>query len=274
MQLLTNPARFKVETTYNAAADHFDHDPLAFWARHGTKAVELLGLTQGEEVLDVGCGTGASAIPAAVAVGPSGKVTGIDLAENMLQRARAKAAELGLSNAQFSLQDMSDTGFADESFDAIIGIFSVFFVPDTEAQVAELWRMLRPGGQLLLTVWADGAFEPGASIFAEEIGHLRPDILMPKRPWERLTDERNLRLLCLEGGTAEPEIVYTPDCQPLTEPDDWWTIALGSGFRWEIEQLSPDQQVLLRAQTRVRLSRMSVKAIKTSALHAIARKPL
>jgi ubiquinone/menaquinone biosynthesis C-methylase UbiE len=102
----TDPAKLKAQTAYNAASDHFDDEPLAFWARLGTRTVERLALPTGATVLDVGCGTGASAIPAAVAVGPTGRVVGIDLADRLLDRAREKALQQGLSNLEFQQADM------------------------------------------------------------------------------------------------------------------------------------------------------------------------
>jgi ubiquinone/menaquinone biosynthesis C-methylase UbiE len=82
----------KAQTTYNAASDHFDDAPLAFWARYGRRTVEQLTLTPGANVLDAGCGTGASALPAAERVAPNGHVIGVDLAEKLLAIGRAKAA--------------------------------------------------------------------------------------------------------------------------------------------------------------------------------------
>src|SRR5262245_65427298 len=69
-----DPAKLKAATTYNAAADHFDDGPLAFWDRYGRGTVERLRLKPGSVILDVGCGSGASAIPAGKAVGPNGRV--------------------------------------------------------------------------------------------------------------------------------------------------------------------------------------------------------
>src|SRR5437899_3360289 len=121
----TDPAKLKAQTAYNAASDHFDDEPLAFWARLGTRTVERLALPTGATVLDVGCGTGASAIPAAVAVGPTGRVVGIDLADRLLDRAREKALQQGLSNLEFQQADMENLGYPDGSFDAVVSVFSV-----------------------------------------------------------------------------------------------------------------------------------------------------
>ena len=273
MNILHNPMRLKAATTYNAAADHYDDPKLAFWDRHGRRTVRLLQLTPGARILDVGCGTGAATLPAAVGVGPDGHVTGIDIAENMLNRAAAKAQARGLANVTFELADMSASGQPDARFDAVISVFSIFFVRDISGQVAELWRLVRPGGQLAITVWGRGAFEPASSIFAEELRRVRPDIPVSGRPWERLTDPADLRRLLLEAGTTEPTIQAMEDIQPLWQPADWWTIALGTGFRWEIDQLTAEQQETVRARTTRRLAKMAVTAIETSALCAIARKP-
>ncbi|MGI9434088.1 MAG: class I SAM-dependent methyltransferase [Geminicoccaceae bacterium] len=270
MDSVESLVRSKAAVTYDAAADHFDEAPLAFWNRHGQLAVERLGLRSGDRVLDVGCGTGASALPAAVAVGPTGTVTGIDVAANMLKRARGKAQALSLENVDFVIADMSATGFPDESFDSVISIFSVFFVADMEAQIAELWHMLRPNGRLAITVWSKNAFQPAASIFGEELCRLRPDLAMPTRPWERLSNPDALRRLMLDGGTTPPNIVVIDDRQTLIHSDDWWTIAMGSGYRWEIEQLAPAEQSELRRRTSRRLSDMGADAIETAAIHAVA----
>src|SRR5215469_16848126 len=71
MENIIEPAKLKAATTYNAAADHFDDGPLAFWDRYGQRTIERLRLKSGSVVLDVGCGSGASAIPAGKVVGPA-----------------------------------------------------------------------------------------------------------------------------------------------------------------------------------------------------------
>src|SRR5215510_10368537 len=111
---LTEPAKIKAATTYNSAAEHFDDAPLAFWEVSGRCTVERLGLKPGFNVLDVGCGTGASALPAAEIVGPTGKVLGVDLADNLLDIGRMKAAQRQLQNVEFRLGDMTALGLPDD----------------------------------------------------------------------------------------------------------------------------------------------------------------
>ena len=88
----------ELEKTYNAAADHYDHPAVSFWDRYGRRTVDRLPLISGMAVLDVCCGMGASAIPAAEAVGPAGHVIAVDLAEKLSnkgsQRVRNKVSQI------------------------------------------------------------------------------------------------------------------------------------------------------------------------------------
>src|SRR5262252_6618207 len=131
--------------TYNAAADFFDASPLSFWDYFGRRTIDLASLPSGSRVLDVCCGTGASALPAAEAVGPTGNVMGVDLATGLLELAREKAARRRLGNIEFEIGDMLSMRFPAASFDAVVCVFGIFFVPDMGKGVNELWNRVRPG---------------------------------------------------------------------------------------------------------------------------------
>lgn len=225
-------AKAKAAATYDAAADHFDDEPLTFWDRIGRRTVERLALSPGAQVLDVGCGTGASALPAAQAIGPSGRV---DLSARLLERARAKVAARGLTNVEFRIGDMTSSGYPDQSFDAVISVFSVFFVPDMEGLVRELWRMVRRGGKLAVTAWGSRIFEPAYSRWQAAIKRERPDLCSAFNPWDRITDVESVRHLLHDGGIAGCEVAAEDGFQTLRPADDWWTIALGSGLAGAIK---------------------------------------
>src|SRR5262245_43788615 len=142
---LLDEARARAVAAYNAAADAYDDAANSFWARFGRRTVERLGLRPGEHVLDVCCGSGASAIPAAERVGPDGTVLGIDLAESLLALARAKASNRSLRNTEFRTGDMLALGLPAGRFDAVICVFGIFFVPYMPAAVRALWQVVRPG---------------------------------------------------------------------------------------------------------------------------------
>src|SRR6266536_6078237 len=122
-------AQRRAAFTYNAAADFFDSSPLSFWDYFGRRTIELLSLSIGSRVLDVCCGAGASALPAAEAVGQTGAVIGVDLAKALLGSARTKAIQRRLGNIEFEVGDMLSMRFAVASFDAVVCVFGIFFVP-------------------------------------------------------------------------------------------------------------------------------------------------
>lgn len=111
----------------------------------------------GERVLDIGCGTGATAIPFAAAVAPGGHVTGIDISEPMLAQARQNIAAAGAANITFLLADAQLHRFPPDSFDLLISRFGVMFFGDPAAAFANLHAGLRNGGRLCMAVWASMA---------------------------------------------------------------------------------------------------------------------
>ncbi|WP_437305809.1 class I SAM-dependent methyltransferase [Sorangium sp. So ce388] len=268
-----DPDKARTAVTYSAAADHFDDPPLAFWARIGERTVERVRLEPGHRVLDVCSGTGASAIPAARAVGPSGSVLAVDLADALLDRGRAKARALGLSNLDFRCADVETLDMQPGGFDAIVCVFGIFFMPDMPAAVRRLWRWLKPGGTLAITTWGQSVLEPGNTAFWDAIRTHRPDVYKTFRPWERIDTPDTLRTMLAEAGVATCAVDAEGSRQPLTSPDDWWVIALGSGYRGTIDKLDPGTQESVKRDTLAPLRAQSALTAETNALYAIARKP-
>lgn len=118
-------------------------------------AVDALALTSGERVVDVGCGTGNAALLAARA---GGSVLGVDPSARLLAAARAAAADAGLT-CEFETGEGAAIPAGDGAFDAAVSVFGVIFA-DAEAAAAELLRVVRPGGRIVLTTWTPAGPTP------------------------------------------------------------------------------------------------------------------
>jgi arsenite methyltransferase len=105
-------------------------------------------LEDGERVVDLGCGAGTDSLVAAQMVGQKGHVTSIDMTPEMLEKARAAAAELGTTNVDFVEGEIERLPLADQSVDVVISNGVIDLVPDKDAVFAEIFRVLRPGGRM------------------------------------------------------------------------------------------------------------------------------
>ena len=108
----------------------------------------------GEQVLDIGCGTGVTTLPYAQAVGPGGHVTGVDISRPMLDAARERIDSAGVGNVTLLLADAQVHAFPPAAFDLLTSRLGVMFFADPVAAFGNLIGALKPGGRLCMAVWA------------------------------------------------------------------------------------------------------------------------
>lgn len=117
----------------------------------GAALVNSLGITKGLRVLDLGCGDGTTAVPAAVL---GANVLGVDIARNLVEAGNKRAAEHGLANLKFQQGDASDLHELDsQSFDLVVSIFGAMFAPKPFDVAREMVRVTRPGGRIVMGNW-------------------------------------------------------------------------------------------------------------------------
>ena len=117
----------------------------------GEALVRTLGVTEGLRVLDLGCGDGTTAIPAARL---GADVLGVDIASNLVQAGNARAESLGLGNCRFQEGDASDLSeLGHDSFDLVVSIFGAMFAPKPLDVAREMVRVTRPGGRIVMGNW-------------------------------------------------------------------------------------------------------------------------
>ena len=113
-----------------------------------------LGLTGGESVLEIGCGTGALTLPLAAAVGENGRVVAIDISEPMIGLARQRVAERGLHNVTLQLGDAQVFAFERSAFDLATSRMGVMFFADPAAAFRNIGTAVKPDGRLVFACWA------------------------------------------------------------------------------------------------------------------------
>jgi ubiquinone/menaquinone biosynthesis C-methylase UbiE len=117
----------------------------------GEALVAKLGITQGVRVLDLGCGDGTTALPAARL---GAEVLGVDIAQNLVEAGNRRAREQGLSNCRFQEGDASDLHeLADHTFDIVVSIFGAMFAPRPFDVAREMVRVTRPAGRVVMGNW-------------------------------------------------------------------------------------------------------------------------
>lgn len=156
-------------------------------AQGGEEFVDRLGVEPGMKVLDVACGTGNLAIPAAK---KGADVTGVDIASNLIDQARARAEAEGVK-AAFDVGDAEDMPYEDGAFDLVMTMFGAMFAPRPDVTAAELSRVCKSGGTVAMANWTAEAFV--GDMFKTNAKHVPPPPGMsPPLQWgnEEIVRER------------------------------------------------------------------------------------
>jgi ubiquinone/menaquinone biosynthesis C-methylase UbiE len=177
--------------------------------------LEHLDLQPGEEVLDVACGPGSATRPAAIEVGRSGRVTGVDLSPAMLEIAQAKPVVPGAAPIEYHRAPADRLPVADADFDVAICQHGLQFFSNRAAALAEVRRALRTGGRVGIAVWAEIEQAPAFAALEAAIREVAGDELAERYrdgPWG-IPDADELRNLLEESGFDEVRVVR--DALPL-----------------------------------------------------------
>lgn len=247
---------------FNAGHDHFDALSGPLWDRIGRATVAVTCPEPGERIMDACCGAGASAVPAAEAVGPDGRVDAVDLADRLLALGRSRAA--GLSQLRFHHADVAS--WAGGPYDAVQCVLGIFFLPDMAAGVRAMARQLRPGGRFVATVWHEKALAPLSQLMAaavapeaEAAGPAAPLMHQLKTP-EALTDVFHA------AGLRDVKVTTAPLTIPLN-PELAWSWVLGSALRTRLAGLDANavERTRLRFQAALDTDELDVTTLIASA---------
>jgi len=161
---------------WNKAAAEYEQSWQAQLGPAQSMLLEMAALRAGQSVLDVACGTGLVTFAAAAAVGPGGRVVGVDLSEEMVERARAQAVRLGVAHVGFERMDAEALDLPAASFDAAVCALGLMYVPDPREALGEMARVLAPGGRAVAAVWGERSRCGWAEVFPIVDARVRSEV--------------------------------------------------------------------------------------------------
>ena len=135
----------------------------------GEAALNKLNFNEEENVLDIGCGCGHTTLNIAKRIGSSGNVTGLDISEPMLKRAKESAVEMSITNTSFKCVDVQIEDLGDQIYSAAFSRFGVMFFEDSIAAFKNINKSLISGGYLSFVCWQSPAVNPWQSLFIQEV---------------------------------------------------------------------------------------------------------
>ncbi|MEV7559741.1 class I SAM-dependent methyltransferase [Streptomyces sp. NPDC048331] len=241
----TDTYKTKVTAAFNGAAAAYDRLGVEFFTPMGRRLVELAAPGTGERVLDIGCGLGATLLPAAGLIGPAGRALGIDIADAMIEEAGREAERQGITNVELRVMDGEHPDLPARSFDLALGSYSVIFLPDARAALARYAGLLADGGRIAFT----------SPVFSRDTFPFLPPLFTPLIPFELLQylpeswhpeqlhrqlhswleDPRDLTAALEKAGFTDVEITDEPVLMTAASGEAWvnWSHTQGMRLLWQ-----------------------------------------
>ncbi len=236
-QMDQNGHKQRIAAVFDKASEGYDNAALGYFRESAAYLVEYMGLKGGERLLDVATGTGHVAVAAAQRLG-SGSVTGIDISERMLEKARNKADALKINNVGFRHCDIEDMGFADNSFDAACCSFGLFFLPDIKNGLNSISKVIKPGGRFYLTGFSSSFMEPQKGMFMGRLKTYGVDPPDFRSSMGLMDTEDKIRELLQATGYKDIDTRTRQLGYYLKDAQGWMDILWNSAFRSPLTQLS------------------------------------
>jgi ubiquinone/menaquinone biosynthesis C-methylase UbiE len=199
---------------FDQVADVYDQQ-VPFFTTFGTRLAAWAGIRPGDRILDMACGRGAVAVPAREATGPGGVVVAMDASPAMV----AAAAAATVSGIKFAVMDARRLAVADAVFDVVTCGFALHFIAEPRRVLAEVHRVLRPGGMLAWSQPAKADDDGRWAFYADLVARYEP-LADPARRIH--TTPEPVEQVAIEIGFGDIEHVHEQVHLPLPDPEAFW----------------------------------------------------
>jgi SAM-dependent methyltransferase len=225
-----------VRGVFDRAASTYDQTGVEFFGVVGRELVERCAPHPGDQVLDLGCGLGAAALPAAERVGATGRVLAIDLSERMVEGLRARAAHLPQLEARVG--DAEDPDVEPGRWDVVQASLVLFFLPDVTSAVRRYRRLLRPDGRLAFS-WFGADDQRWDPVDAALVADLPAEEHGPRRPQGtgQFASVAAMESFLHQAGYLDVHSQLVDTNVTYADEDAWWATLWSHGRRATMERL-------------------------------------
>jgi ubiquinone/menaquinone biosynthesis C-methylase UbiE len=231
---------------FNAFYDTYDD--MQTNKRPAKRLVEIAKLAPGQQVLDVACGSGWATIPAAQAVGVTGRVIGIDIADKLIDLARQKTSSTQLSNVEYRLGNAESLEFGDARFDMVLCALSIFVLRDIPKALGEWHRVLKSGGKLAFSSFGVGLLQPTYDLFSKCLARYDGQVSKVEQPLMRTDTPDKCQELLGRTDFREIEIISEQLGFYLPDKNSYWKEMSSGNARLRLDRLSPDELEKFKAE--------------------------
>jgi ubiquinone/menaquinone biosynthesis C-methylase UbiE len=225
-----------VERVFDSVANQYGEKSCSFFNYFGKRLVEQVPLLPNQHVLDMATGKGAVLFPLAEKVGPSGRVTGIDISEQMLKETSIAIRKREMDWIDLRRMDAEQLDFPDNSFDAVFCGFGLFFFPSLPQAMFEFKRVLKPDGFLAVSTWGNDSQLD--ALINKEIDAICPTASLAM---SSLWSGEGLQNALEMANFKNIRIIEETKRWIHDTSEDWWESLWAHGSRSKLEQLSPKQ---------------------------------
>ena len=222
------------------------YDSIKYLPGPAKRTVENAGLKPGQKVLDVACGTGWATMRAAELVGDSGFVTGIDIANLLLDVARKKAEDSELNNIEYLVGNAESLEFYDNSFDVLTCASSIFVFDDNKKALKEWLRVLKPGGKAIFSTYDEETFQPVMGLYNRKLIEWEKETTSPG---PKIGNAEECRELLTNAGFQNVQTIKEELGLYFTDKDECWNqLANSLALRTRLSVLDPEEYERFRAE--------------------------
>jgi ubiquinone/menaquinone biosynthesis C-methylase UbiE len=205
---------------WNAVSEGYEATTMGYLSRYSKRALQEVSLTKNAVVLDLACGPGTLTRMVAPYVA---HVDALDFSPNMIALLDVYLAENAILNVETRVGDGQDLPYRSDRYDAVFSMFGLMFFPDRMAGFSELWRVLKPGGTMVVSSWAPVAQSPGMRLMFGAICAMQPDLPeSPARVLDSLDNPVVFQREMAEAGFAINRVVMVTHEMTAGSVDDFW----------------------------------------------------